>query len=109
MTDRDPELQRAVDAATRELSRRVAHVAALADPDAWAAAFIAAMCEEGWRPVPRPAEAVIASGPRDPDLAHRRAAEARAALRERRQETERAPAGPEYLAAPQHPDTRDPR
>jgi ATP phosphoribosyltransferase regulatory subunit HisZ len=47
----DLEIQAAVDRAVTELARRLRPWAvAMADPEAFAAAFIAAMREEGWRP-----------------------------------------------------------
>lgn len=51
----DLEIQAAVDRAVTELARRLRPWAvAMADPEAFAAAFITAMREEGWRPPLRP-------------------------------------------------------
>ena len=50
----DPDIQRAVDTAARELARRIRANPAPADPDALAAAYVRDLCAEGWRPIPRP-------------------------------------------------------
>jgi hypothetical protein len=67
MTDHDPEVQRAIDTAAHELARRLRPWAtAMADPDAFAAAFIEDLHAEGWRPIPKPLP-LAGPGRKDPD------------------------------------------
>lgn len=86
MTARDPEVQRALDTAARELARRIRANPSPADPDAMAAAFLEDMHAEGWRPIPRP-RPLTGSGRKDPAVYARGGAEWR-----RRWETR--PTGP---------------
>jgi hypothetical protein len=77
MTDRDPEVQRHIDAAAHELARRLRPwVTGMADPDAFALRFIEDMHGEGWRPIPRPAP-LAGAGPKNPAAYVRGAEKAR--------------------------------
>lgn len=55
MTAHDPDVQRAIDDAARELARRLRPwVAESCDLDRLAAAYVEDLHGQGWRPIPRP-------------------------------------------------------
>jgi hypothetical protein len=55
VSDRDPDLQFAIDVAAQELARRLRPwVAGMADLDSFAVRFVEDMHGQGWRPIPKP-------------------------------------------------------
>lgn len=82
MTDRDPDLQRAIDHQTARWSRHLAgRVLPGIDPDRLAAEIVEGIHADGWWPHPR-SDRIPQPGHRDPETARRGAQRARAALQQ---------------------------